>query len=93
MFAGIGLFVAVYFSPPWPDALDPVGKTFSLSKEGKGALAVFLWAGTWWVFEVIPIGVTSLLIGVLQALFLIRPAKEAFRDFMDPAVLFILPLW
>ncbi|MFH1114351.1 MAG: SLC13 family permease [Pseudomonadota bacterium] len=89
MFAGIGLFLAVYFSPPWPDAVDPVGKHFALSKEGKGALAVFLWAGTWWVFEVIPIGITSLLIGVLQALFLIRPAKEAFRDFMDPAVLFI----
>ena len=89
MFAGIGLFLVVFFSPPWPDAVDPVGKHFALSKEGKGAIAVFLWAGTWWVFEVVPIGVTSLLIGVLQALFLIRPAKVAFRDFMDPAVLFI----
>ncbi len=89
MFAGIGLFLVVFYSPPWPDAVDPVGKHFALSKEGKGALAVFLWAGTWWVFEVVPIGVTSLLIGVLQALFLIRPAKVAFRDFMDPAVLFI----
>jgi sodium-dependent dicarboxylate transporter 2/3/5 len=26
---------------------------------------------------------------VLQALFLIRPAKEAFKDFMDPSVMFI----
>jgi sodium-dependent dicarboxylate transporter 2/3/5 len=48
-------------------------------------LAVFLLAGTWWVFEVIPIGITSLTIGVLQVLFLIRPAKEAFKDFMDPS--------
>ena len=46
-------------------------------------------AGTWWVFEVVPIGVTSLAIGVLQALFLIRPAKVAFKDFMDPSVMFI----
>jgi len=60
-----------------------------LSKEGKGAIAVFLLAGTWWVFEVVPIGVTSLAIGVLQALFLIRPAKVAFNDFMDPSVMFI----
>jgi len=30
------------------------------------------------------------MIGVVQALFLIRPAKEAFRDFMDPTVVFIL---
>jgi len=89
MFTGIGLFLVVFYSPSWPDAVDPVGKHFVLSPQGKGALAVFLWAGVWWVFEVVPIGVTSLLIGVLQALFLIRPAKDAFRDFMDPAVLFI----
>ncbi len=86
---GILLFVVVYFSPPWPDAVDPAGKHFALSREGKGALAVFLWAGSWWVFEVVPIGVTSLLIGVLQAMFLIRPAKAAFTDFMDPSVMFI----
>jgi solute carrier family 13 (sodium-dependent dicarboxylate transporter), member 2/3/5 len=38
---------------------------------------------------VIPIGVTAIAIGVFQALFLIRPAKDAFRDFMDPSVMFI----
>jgi len=89
LFTGVFLFAVVYYSPPWPDAIDPQGKHFVLSKEGKGALAVFLLAGTWWVFEVVPIGVTSLAIGVLQALFLIRPAKVAFKDFMDPSVLFI----
>jgi sodium-dependent dicarboxylate transporter 2/3/5 len=83
------LFVIVYYSPPWPAALDPEGKAFALSPEGKGALAVFLLAATWWVFEVVPIGVTSLTIGVLQVLFFIRPAKDAFKDFMDPSVLFI----
>lgn len=86
---GIVLFAVVYYAPPWPDAVDPMGKHFALSREGKGALAVFLLAGTWWVFEVVPIGITSLAIGVLQALFLIRPAKTAFKDFMDPSVLFI----
>lgn len=86
---GVCLFVIVYFSPPWPEVTDPMGKTFVLSKEGKGALAIFLLAGIWWVFEVVPIGVTSLTIGVLQALFLIRPARDAFTDFMDPSVLFI----
>jgi len=86
---GIVLFSVVMFSPPWPDAVDPLGKHFELTREGKGALAVFLIAGIWWVFEVVPIGVTSLLIGVLQALFFVRPAKVAFKDFMDPSVLFI----
>ncbi|MFH1137757.1 MAG: SLC13 family permease [Pseudomonadota bacterium] len=89
LLTGVALFAVVYFSPAWPDAVDPLGKHFQLSREGKGALAVFLLAGTWWVFEVVPIGVTSLAIGVLQALFLIRPAKEAFKDFMDPSVMFI----
>ena len=86
---GVVLFVVVYYCPPWPDAVDPLGKHFSLTREGKGALAVFLLAGTWWVFEVVPIGVTSLAIGILQSLYLIRPAKEAFKDFMDPSVMFI----
>jgi sodium-dependent dicarboxylate transporter 2/3/5 len=89
LLVGVTLFIITYASPPWPDAVDPMGKHFVLSKEAKGALAVFLLAGTWWVFEVVPIGVTSLTIGVLQALFLIRPAKVAFKDFMDPSVLFI----
>ena len=77
LFLGISLFSVAYYSPPWPDAVDPLGKHFELTREGKGALAVFLLAGTWWVFEVVPIGITSLAIGVLQALFLIRPAKVA----------------
>lgn len=89
MLLGVALFALVYYSPPWSDAVDPMGKHFPLSREGKGALAIFLLAGTWWVFEVLPIGVTSLTIGVLQALFMIRSARVAFTDFMDPSVLFI----
>ena len=89
MTIGIVLFAVVYYASPWPDAVDPMGEHFVLSKQAKGALAVFLLAGTWWVFEVVPIGVTSITIGVMQALFLIRPAKVAFKDFMDPSVMFI----
>jgi len=89
LLVGVFLFIIVYTSSSWPDAIDPMGEHFALSKEAKGALAVFLLAGTWWVFEVVPIGVTSLAIGVLQAMFLIRPAKVAFTDFMVPSVMFI----
>lgn len=89
IFIGLGLFFWIYYMPAWPDAVDPMGKHFPLSKEGKGAIALFLLAGTWWVFEVIPIGATSIAIGVFQALFAIRTAKDAFRDFMDPSVMFI----
>jgi len=89
MFVGVILFAVVYYAPSLPDAVDPAGQHFVLTREGKGALAVFLLAGTWWLFEVVPIGITSLTIGVLQVLFLIRPAKSAFNDFMDPSVMFI----
>ena len=89
LFLGLALFSVVYWAPTWPDAVDPMGKHFPLSREAKGAIAVFLLAGTWWVFEVVPIGITSLAIGVLQAMFLIRPARDAFTDFMVPSVMFI----
>ena len=89
IFLGLGLFFWLYLIDPLADAVDPAGKHFPLSREGKAAIGLFLLAGTWWVFEVIPVGVTSLTIGVIQAVFLIRPAKVAFNDFMDPSVLFI----
>jgi sodium-dependent dicarboxylate transporter 2/3/5 len=87
---GLLLFTAVATSPPWRDAVDPAGESFALTREGKLSIALFLLASIWWVFEVIPIGITSILIGVVQALFLIRPARDAFTDFMDPSVWFIL---
>jgi sodium-dependent dicarboxylate transporter 2/3/5 len=86
---GLALFALIYYSPAWPDAVDPKGEHFVLSVQAKGALAVFAVAATWWIFEVVPIGVTSLLIGTLQALFLIRKPAVAFKDYMDPSVLFI----
>ncbi len=86
---GLALFLAVYLSPAWPDAVDPAGKHFALSREGKASLGLFLLALTWWVSEVVPIGVTAVAIGTVQALFLIRPARTAFTDFMDPSVWFI----
>jgi len=70
---GVGIFCAIYFSPAWPDAMDPNGKAFVLSPQGKAALALFGLAATWWVTEVVPIGVTSITIGVVQAMFFIRP--------------------
>ena len=86
---GLGLFLLCTYSPPWADAVDPLGKHFPLTQTGKMALGLFLLAGIWWVFEVVPIGVTSIAIGVVQALFLIRDPKIAFTDFLDPSVWFI----
>ncbi|MGD8279155.1 MAG: SLC13 family permease, partial [Gemmatimonadota bacterium] len=87
---GILLFSGVYLAPDLAPAVDPNGKAFPLPPEGKAALAMFLLASTWWITEVIPIGVTAIAIGVIQALFLIRPARTAFTDYMDPSVWFIV---
>lgn len=87
---GVALFCAVYFCPCFCDAVDPRGEKSPLTPQGKAALALFLLAIVWWIFEVIPIGVTGIAIGALQALLLIRPAKAAFGDFMDPSVWFII---
>ncbi|MEJ2678865.1 MAG: hypothetical protein P8174_07310, partial [Gemmatimonadota bacterium] len=86
---GLALFAAAYLAPLPGPAVDPQGKAFALTPEGKAALGLFLFAAVWWITEVIPIGVTSIAIGVLQGLLLIRPARTAFTDFMDPSVWFI----
>jgi solute carrier family 13 (sodium-dependent dicarboxylate transporter), member 2/3/5 len=86
---GVALFAVVYWAPTPGPAVDPQGKAFALSREGKASIALFFLVATWWVTEVIPIGVTAIAIGVIQALFLIRPARDAFTDFMDPSVWFI----
>lgn len=86
---GLAFFLFFYFLPPLPSVTDPLGKTFELTSQGKLALGLFLWAGIWWVFEVVPIGITSILIGVVQVLFLIREPRVVFTDFFDPSVWFI----
>jgi hypothetical protein len=81
---GLGIFFLFYAIPSLPDAVDPGGKVFKLPWAGKMALGLFLMAGIWWVFEVLPIGVTAIAIGLFQTLFYIRPAKEALGDFPGP---------
>jgi sodium-dependent dicarboxylate transporter 2/3/5 len=89
MLLGVGLFAAVYLSPDWGDAIDPAGKHFPLSPQGKAAIALFLFAAVWWVFEVVPIGVTAIAIGVLQVLFMIRPGADLVTD-PEPGVKVVL---
>jgi sodium-dependent dicarboxylate transporter 2/3/5 len=90
LLVGAALFLLLYLLPGLPDATDPQGRVIRLSPEGRMALGLFLLAAVWWVFEVIPIGVTAIAIAVLQALFGIREPRAAFTDFMDPAVWFII---
>jgi sodium-dependent dicarboxylate transporter 2/3/5 len=83
------LFLVVYLMPQWPGAIDPAGQMVPLTREGRGAIAICLMAVILWIFEALPMAVITISIGLFQAFFGIRSSYEAFRDFMDPAVLFI----
>ena len=87
---GLIAFAAAYFMPDLAPAVDPMGESFELTREGKMALGLFALAAIWWVLEVVPIGVTGIAIAVIQALFLIRDPRVAFTDYLDPAVWFII---
>ena len=86
---GLAIFGLFYLIPSLPDAVDPGGKVFQLPWAGKMAIGLFLMAGVWWIFEVIPIGATAIAIGLFQTIFMIRTADEALKDFFDPSVWFI----
>jgi len=90
MLLGVALFAITASLQSLPEAIDPAGRRIVLSREGQLAIGLFFLAATWWVFEVIPIGVTAIAIGVMQALFHIREPRVAYTDFMDPAVWFII---
>jgi len=86
---GAILFAGLAAAPQFPDTIDPTGHAISLTREGQAALGLFLLAGIWWVFEVVPVGVTAIAIAVFQSLWLIRDPRVAMTDFMDPSVWFI----
>jgi len=91
---GCGFMAVAYLSPAWPDAVDPQGQRFVLTHQAQAAIGLFLLAATFWVTEVVPIGVTSITIAIAQALLVCeagspREVRTAFTDFMDPSVWFI----
>jgi sodium-dependent dicarboxylate transporter 2/3/5 len=87
--AGAALFAAAQLLPLPGPAVDPDGVSFALTASGKAALGLFLLALVWWTSEIVPIGVTGAGVVAIQAIFMIRPARAALTDFMDPAVWFI----
>ncbi len=86
---GVLSFATISIWEGIPSVTDPNGDVVSLNREAQLALALFTLAAIWWVFEVVPIGVTAIAIGVLQAAFMIRDPRVAWTDFFDPSVWFI----
>ena len=86
---GLAVFLVMYLLPTLPEVMDPEGGFVGLSHQGKAALGLFLMAGIWWVFEVFPVGVTAITVGIVQSLWFIRDHRTAMTDYMDPSVWFI----
>ncbi len=86
---GLLVFIGILMAPDFPAVTNPHGDAVLLTHQGKAALGLFLLAGIWWVFEVVPVGITAIGIGVIQSLWLIRDPRTALTDFMDPSVWFI----
>ena len=89
LFVGLAIFVGFTLAPSLPDTIDPAGQPVTLTHQGKAALGLFLLAGIWWVFEVFPVGVTAIAIGIIESFWMIRDTRVALTDFMDPSVWFI----
>ena len=69
MLAGVLGFAVWALLPELPVAVDPEGRQFVLDKQARLALGLFVLAAVWWVFEVVPVGITAITIAVVQALF------------------------
>jgi len=77
---GIAIYLTIRYVLS-PEGLDPTGHR---------ALAVFALCVFYWVFDVLPLMITSILAIVLLPLTDILPAKEAYSLFGNEAVFFIL---
>lgn len=55
-----------------------------LSSDGRGVMAIITWVAVWWILEVMPLGITSLLPIILLPIFTNVTGKEAATSYADP---------
>lgn len=86
-FLGPLLFLLLLVIPPLPFIEVAVKEVNAVSlKAPQIALGVLMWIATWWVFEVIPLGLTGLLAAILFSLLGYVSWSEALRSFADPII-------
>ncbi len=84
---GPALFAALMLAPPLPlveEAARQVGAPFP--KAPQAALGGLLWVASWWVFEVVPLGLTGLLAAALFSLLGFVSWSSALSSFANPII-------
>lgn len=76
--------VALYF------ILTNITTPAGLSIEGQKSIALMLVAIFWWVFEIIPVGISTLLFTMLLGALKIIPTGQAMGNFFSDTLVFIL---
>lgn len=84
---GPAIFLLLLTIPPLPLIETAAREVNAVSpKAPQVALGVLAWVATWWVFEVVPLGLTGLLAAVLSSLLGYVAWSEALRSFADPII-------
>lgn len=84
---GPALFAALLLLPPLPlveEAARQAGAPFP--KAPQAALGGLLWVASWWVTEVVPLGLTGLLAAALFSLLGVVPWSVALSSFANPII-------
>ncbi|MEM2218211.1 MAG: SLC13 family permease, partial [Thermofilaceae archaeon] len=86
-FLGPLFFLLLLVTPPLPFIEVAAKEVGAVSlKAPQIALGVLIWIATWWVFELIPLGLTGLLAATLISLLGYISWSEALRSFADPII-------
>lgn len=79
------ILLFLVFAPPLPLVSEAAALSKAVDpKAPQIALGALLWIASWWVLEVIPLGLTGLLAAVLFSLLGYVSWGEALRSFTDP---------
>lgn len=81
------LFIVSIILPPLPMVSEAAGIVHApISNAPQVALAVMIWIASWWVFEVVPLGVTALLAPIIFSTLGFVSWQDSLTSFMDPII-------
>ncbi|MGQ9679342.1 MAG: SLC13 family permease [Candidatus Bathyarchaeia archaeon] len=84
------LFILCLLLPVTTDMLEAAQANRTYDWGPKFGLGVLLWTATWWIGEVVPLGITALIPPILLCFSGILPWRDGLASFMDPLIWVIM---